>query len=79
MISNSVWIDRGGYASKKKPDLLLRDLGDRTRNGKIEQGRSPFDKEEFIRADGQTVRLMEPSETSRMGQTNMRSSKMRSP
>ena len=51
-ISNSVWIDNNQYSRKKKPDLLLKDLADNIRNGKIEQGQSPFNVDEFIRMDG---------------------------
>ena len=45
------------YAAKKRPDLLLQDLDGTTRNGKREQGKSPFDKNDFIRADVKPLKV----------------------
>ena len=56
-ISNSVWVDSDHYSRKKRPNILMKDLDTRTRNGKVEMGQSPFDKQEFIRMDGKTARL----------------------
>lgn len=56
-ISNSVWVDTQMYAAKKRPDLLLQDLDGTTRNGKREQGKSPFDKNDFIRADVKPLKV----------------------
>ena len=47
-----MWVDTEQYASKKKPELMLKDMDDKTLNGKVESGKSPFVKEEFIRMDG---------------------------
>ena len=51
-ISNSVWVDTQQYAAKQEPELLLRDLEGRLRNGRVEPGRSPFSKQDFLRMDG---------------------------
>ena len=65
-ISNSVWIDTNQYNRKKKPDLLLKDLDEKTRNGKIEQGKSPFNVDEFIRMDGSKVAAqIKPAKTTK--------------
>ena len=37
-ISNSVWIDSDHYSRKKRPNLVMKDLDNKTRNGKIEMG-----------------------------------------
>lgn len=37
-ISNSVWVDKGKYSRKRRPDLLMKDLEDKTRNGRKELG-----------------------------------------
>jgi len=35
----------------------MKDLEGKMCNGRVEMGLSPFDKQEFIRMDGQTARL----------------------
>ncbi len=54
-ISNSVWLDTEQFAAKQEPELLLRDLEGRLRNGRVESGRSPFAKQDFLRMDGQAI------------------------
>lgn len=37
---------------------MLKDLnGEQRINGKVEPGPSPFDKQDFLRMDGQTVKM----------------------
>ena len=54
-LETSVWMDGTKHdmrSTLKKPKIMLADLNYVTRNGKLEEGFSPFDKQEFIRLDG---------------------------
>ena len=43
-------------AMRASPQLLMSDLKYVTRNGKIEQGKSPFNEHDFIRLEGSSVK-----------------------
>ena len=56
-IANSIWVDDASFTNKRSPSLLLKDLKAGTKNGKVEMGKSPFNRDDFVRVDGTQATL----------------------
>ena len=52
----------------------MKDLEDKTRNGKVEMGKSPFNLADFIRMDGRTARMVGRAKNIRLPEVKVASS-----